>query len=195
MSSAIARGSTAGSAARSPAGSDSSERTSAAPAASTAVAVAPASATYEARARLSQEDAQLAGGEQRARRGQRQAGAQRAVHRHRETGSVGRHQRDDVAGPGAAREQAGGEALGAGHQLPVRDRLAARGVDHPDAPAPLLRPAERLLVQQPRRQVEVAVSVAPNSRMGHRRRASVVCRNPAHIYAGSLPFVKERPAP
>ena len=142
MSSAIACGSTAGRAAGSSAGSDSSANTSAAPAASTRRGSRARVGDDEARAGLTQEGAELACGEQRARRGQRQAGAQGAVHRHREAGSIGGHERDDVAATCAARVQAGGEARGAGDQLPVGDRpplaasiTATRSPHLPPAPS------------------------------------------------------------
>ena len=98
---------------------------------------------HEARADLAHEGAELARGEQRAGRRQRQAGGKRAVHRHREVGAVGGDERQDVAAPRAAGPQAGGEGAHPLGELAVGERAAGRGVDHRDplGPAPRARRA------------------------------------------------------
>ncbi len=71
-------------------------------------------------------------------------------------------------------------------ELAVGERAAGRRIDaRATRSAPRRAPAERLLVQQPRREVEVVVAVAPEGGVGHRRRP--------RYYAGNLRIFTQGP--
>ena len=81
-------------------------------------------------ARAPQLACELSGGEERARRRHRTAGAQAAVQDHRELGEVREVQPEHVAAAEPAGGEADGHTLDAAGELAVGDRPPARAVDH-----------------------------------------------------------------
>ncbi len=114
-------------------------------------------------------------------RRQRQSGGERTVHRHREVGTVGGDERQDVAAPRTAGPQPGGEGAHPLGELAVGDRAPRRRVDHGQPLGPVPRARQRLLVQQPRREVEVVVAVSPKGRVVHRRSLAIMQGTCAHL--------------
>ena len=143
-----------------------------------------------ARARLAQEGSELAGREQRAGGRQREPGEQGAVGDDRKPDAVARHQGEHVAVARAAGPQAAGQPTRALGDLAVGRRPAGRS-RRPARPGRAIAAPRRAPPRAASRGAALDERVRALPDVGHRP-TSIVCRNPADIYAGSLHVVKER---